>query len=60
MTTGPDGQRMIFPDRMAEVRDRYAPDRYVNRALDVGMGERDAAVSRALVWINRGGLAGQL
>jgi hypothetical protein len=28
--------------------------------VDVGVGERDTAVSRALAWIKRGGLAGQV
>jgi hypothetical protein len=60
MTTGPDGQRMEFADRMAEVRERYDPDHYVNRALDVGLDERAAAVSRARSWIEHIGLVDQV
>lgn len=60
MTTGPDGQRMEFAERMAEVRHRYDADHYVNRALDVGLDERGAAVSRARSWIEDVGLSGEV
>jgi hypothetical protein len=56
MTTGPDGQRMRFAERMAEVRERYDSDHYVNRALDAGLEEREVAVSRARSWIEAVGL----
>jgi HD superfamily phosphodiesterase len=56
MTTGPDGQRMDFAERMAEVRERYDADHYVNRALDAGLDEREVAVSRARSWIEGVGL----
>jgi len=55
-TTGPDGQRMQFAERMAEVRERYDSDHYVNRALDAGLDEREVAVSRARSWIESVGL----
>jgi hypothetical protein len=54
MTTGPDGQRMEFAARMAEVRQRYDSDHYVNRALEVGLDEREAAVACSLVDRGRG------
>jgi putative nucleotidyltransferase with HDIG domain len=60
MTTGPDGQCMGFAERMAEVRQRYDADHYVNRALEVGLDERGAAVSRARSWIEEVGLVGQV
>ena len=60
MTIGPDGQCMDFAERMADVRERYAPDHYVVRALDAGMAEREAAMSRAAAWIDRVGAAGQV
>jgi HD superfamily phosphodiesterase len=56
MTTGPDGQRMPFTERMVEVRERYDSDHYVNRALYAGLGERKMAVSRARSWIEAVGL----
>lgn len=56
MTTGPDGQCMTFAERMKEIRGRYGPDHYVVRALDSGMAEREAAVTRAQEWIESAGL----
>jgi putative nucleotidyltransferase with HDIG domain len=46
MTTGPDGRRMSFDERMAELRRRRAADDPVIRALVVNEGERAAAVRR--------------
>ena len=60
MTTGPDGRDLDFDDRMAEVRERYGPDHYVTRALDAGMDERRAAISRSRVWPTAVGLADQV
>ena len=60
MTTGPDGTDLDFEDRMAEVRERYGPDHYVTRALDAGMDERRAAISRSRVWLTAVGLADQV
>ena len=51
MTVGPDGQRMSFPARMAEVQQRYAPDHYVVRALAVNWPQREVAIERAAAWI---------
>lgn len=51
MTTGPDGQPMTFTDRMNEVRARYGPAHYVVRALDAGMAQREAAVTRVQEWL---------
>jgi HD superfamily phosphodiesterase len=55
MTTGPDGQRMHFAERMAEIRERYDTDHYVNRALGLGLdgGRQCCALergSRTSVW----------
>lgn len=57
MTTGPDGVRVSFDKRMAEVRKRYPADHYVIQALDLGMPERIAAVERAKAWLSSAGLA---
>ncbi|PVZ09039.1 hypothetical protein [Actinomycetospora cinnamomea] len=56
MTTGPDGQRLSFDERMDEVRERYPSDHYVIRALDLGMPERVGAVERATAWLSSAGL----
>ena len=47
MSTGPNGQTVSFQERMAEVRERYLPEHYVIRALDLGMAERVSAVERS-------------
>ncbi|WP_219419964.1 HD domain-containing protein [Pseudonocardia nigra] len=56
MTIGPGGECMTFDRRMAELQERYAPDHYVVRALEVGIGERRAAVERAERWLDLVGL----
>ena len=33
MTTGPDGQRMVVRDRLAEIRERYGPQDLVTRFI---------------------------
>jgi hypothetical protein len=45
---------------MDEVRERYGPDHFITRALDLGMAERVAAVQRAERWIETVGLSGQV
>jgi hypothetical protein len=60
MTVGPEGECMTFERRMEEVRERYSPDHYVVRALDIGMDERRAAVERAERWIDNVGLTDQV
>lgn len=60
MTVGPRGESMTFDRRMEEVLERYPSDHYVVRALDVGMGERRAAVERAERWIESVGLSSQV
>ncbi|WP_208822675.1 HD domain-containing protein [Pseudonocardia alni] len=60
MTTGPDGDRVSFDDRMAEVRERYPAEHYVSRALDDSMADRRGAVDRAESWLSSVGLAGQV
>lgn len=60
MTTSPDGERVSFDDRMAEVRERYPSDHYVSRALDGSMADRRGAVDRAESWLSSVGLAGQV
>lgn len=56
MTVGPDGQRLSFPARMDEVRERYPADHNITRALDTGIRERELAVERAEAWIADVGL----
>ena len=51
LTVGPDGQRLTFPARMDEIRERYPPDHYVARALGIAMGERELAIERVEFWI---------
>ena len=46
MTTSPDGERVTFDERMAELRARRGPDDPVVRALVVNESERAAAVRR--------------
>jgi HD domain len=46
MTTGPDGRRMTFDERMAELSERRSADDPVVRALAVNGAERAAAVRR--------------
>lgn len=60
MTTSPDGERVSFDDRMAEVRERYPADHYVSRALDGSMTDRRGAVDRARAWLSSVGLGGQV
>ncbi|GAB3577800.1 hypothetical protein GCM10027445_44070 [Amycolatopsis endophytica] len=52
MTTSPDGDPVVFADRMREIRSRRGPDDPVVRALDVNGDERAAAVRRTeeLLW----------
>ena len=57
MTVGPDGQRLTFPARMAEVQQRYPPDHYVVRALAVNWPQRETAIERAQAWIGDAGLS---
>ena len=51
MTTSPDGQPVSFTERMADVRARYGTEHFVGRALGPSMGERQAALDRALRWL---------
>lgn len=51
MTTSPDGHPVSFADRMADIRARYPADHYVTRALEPSMRDRQAAVDRAIRWI---------
>lgn len=60
MTTSPDGEAVTFDARMANVRDRYAVDHYVIRALDEGMADRSAAVARVEAWLAEADLVGQV
>ena len=57
MTVGPDGQCMTFEHRMDEIRQRYAADHYVARALGASMDERAAAIDRAEGWMSKAGFA---
>ncbi|MCM3849556.1 phosphohydrolase [Pseudonocardia sp. DR1-2] len=60
MTTSPDGERVSFDDRIAEVRERYPAEHYVIRALDGSMAARRGAVNRAEAWLSSAGLADQV
>ncbi|MEV4315667.1 three-helix bundle dimerization domain-containing protein [Actinocrispum sp. NPDC049592] len=55
MTTGPDGRRMTFDERMAELRQRRSADDPVVRALAVNGTERAAAVRRTQERLRREG-----
>lgn len=48
MTTSPEGERVEFPDRMAEIERRYGPDHEVTRALDLGRAALTACCRRTL------------
>lgn len=45
-TTSPDGEPISAADRLADIRDRYAPDSPVIVALDASMPEFDRVVAR--------------
>nr|WP_245959846.1 HD domain-containing protein [Prauserella flavalba] len=53
MTTGPDGARVSFAERMAELRGRRGPEDPVVRALAVNGAERAAAVRRTEQLLSR-------
>ncbi|MTD56871.1 HD domain-containing protein [Amycolatopsis pithecellobii] len=46
MTTGPDGERLTFIQRMTEVKERYGPEHAVSKAIDLSWPERLRAVER--------------
>ncbi|MEV5539645.1 HD domain-containing protein [Saccharopolyspora shandongensis] len=46
MTTGPDGQRLMFEERIAEIERRYEPGSVTRRFLADGYDELEAAVQR--------------
>ncbi|MEU5849241.1 HD domain-containing protein [Saccharopolyspora shandongensis] len=46
MTTGPDGQRLTFEERIAEIERRYEPGSVTRRFLTEGYDELEAAVHR--------------
>jgi predicted hydrolase (HD superfamily) len=46
MTTGPAGQRLEYPDRLAEILQRYEPDSVVYRAMRDAEPAIRAAISR--------------
>ncbi|MCM3850102.1 HD domain-containing protein [Pseudonocardia sp. DR1-2] len=55
MTTDPDGRPVSFAARMADVRARYGSEHFVGRALGPSMGDRQAAVDRAIRWLTTTG-----
>lgn len=46
MTTGPDGEPVDYPARLAEILDRYEPDSVVARAMRRAEPEIEAAIGR--------------
>jgi hypothetical protein len=46
MTTGPQGQRVSFGDRLGEILGRYGPETAVNRAMRAAIPELGEAVDR--------------
>ncbi len=46
MTVGPQGERVTFEERIAEILDRYPEGDPVNRAIVRARGELEAAVRR--------------
>src|SRR6185437_16474607 len=46
MTTGPDGQRLTFDDRLAEILARYGPDDAVSRVMIRSAPQLAAAIAR--------------
>jgi hypothetical protein len=47
MTVGPQGERVTFEERIAEILDRYPEGDPVHRAIVRARGELEAAVRRA-------------
>lgn len=46
MTTGPAGELVDYPDRLAEILSRYAPDSIVTRAMSNARPTIEGAISR--------------
>lgn len=46
MTTGPTGELVDYPDRLAEILSRYAPDSIVARAMSSARPTIEGAISR--------------
>lgn len=46
MTTGPTGELVDYPDRLAEILSRYAPDSIVSRAMSSARPTIEGAISR--------------
>lgn len=46
MTTGPRGEAVSYPDRFAEILDRYGPDSVVGRAMTRARPAIEAAIER--------------
>jgi len=48
LTTGPAGERVTYPERMKEIRERYGPDHEVTRALGLSEADLSACCKRTL------------
>jgi hypothetical protein len=46
MTTGPRGERISYPERLAEILDRYGPNSVVGRAMTRARPAIEAAIER--------------
>lgn len=46
MTTGPRGEAVVYPDRLAEILDRYEPDSIVGRAMTRARPAIEGAIER--------------
>ncbi|MBB5154440.1 HD domain-containing protein [Saccharopolyspora phatthalungensis] len=57
MTTGPDGQRLTFDERVAEIERRYEPGSVTRWFLAEGYDELEAAVQRTTRRLVAAGLA---
>lgn len=57
MVTGPDGQRVRFEDRIADIQRRYGPEDLVSRFIRSAREELAAAVARTLERMAGAGIA---
>jgi hypothetical protein len=48
LTTGPAGERVTYPERIKEIRERYGPDHEVTRALGLSEADLSACCERTL------------
>jgi hypothetical protein len=56
MTTGPEGERVTMPERLAEIARRYGDDHLVVRCLHQAQDHLDGAISRTTQRLRVAGL----